>query len=347
MSLHDMPNLIYGNFSAIEKLPGEILRDILIFSHEWNLVRASKAIEEKTVGESVYQIFLFQAFWAYPGGWIKQPPPHILPYWYQPLSAKEQRRLQVSIIHTTWFNADRLSSMMPVFYNATLQVALGHTVNIPSERKTLAVSDIDALTDDETYLNLNLHRVPKVLMYDIPRPILFKPWDKDKLKLLITIYRNLYYSTLVREVTRPLLPPRIYFEAMHEALMEQKLRAFIYILLTFKITETRHRYISPEPVLPASLFRVALNQNLSDGRYLTVLLLISPRSLPDDTLFYSWALRRGAHDAAGLRVLQTMRSNQKQCLSILLQRSVKLLLRRFMSWRDDVRYQDLVQQFLT
>jgi hypothetical protein len=59
---HEQLTSKFENAAPIERLPGEILEEVLIYSVEWNLVRASDIIDRKATGPWVYHIFLFHAF---------------------------------------------------------------------------------------------------------------------------------------------------------------------------------------------------------------------------------------------------------------------------------------------
>jgi hypothetical protein len=335
MSLEQLA-LKFERAAPIERLPGEILEKVLIYSLEWNLVRASDIIDRKATGPWVYQIFVFHAFWAYPRDWLKPSRPPGLPYWYQPLSARAQQRLQISIKHTAWFTIEILINMIPVFHRATYCFAAGETIRVPFPNERAALAESPGPADDDVDDSMNFYRTPRVLVYDIPMAALFKPWNKAKLDLLVLLHRNLYHGSMTRGRRRPLLQRRVYLNAIRSALTDDEYWAVFYILLMLK-TRDRCWSFATEPVLPGSLFRSALQRSPADGRYLLLLISVCPRSLPLDTCFYDWAAVRGLNDRARAKVLRTLDENSRRRLGNLALRTPKLLISAIRDWRD-VRY---------
>jgi hypothetical protein len=324
--------------APIERLPGEILSEILIYSLEWNLVRASDIIDRKAPGPLVYHIFVFHAFWAYPQDWLRPERQPTLPYWYQPLSAREQQRLQISIQRTEWFTVERLIGMIPIFQHATHCFAASKTIIVPFPTQRLdLVEPLPAVGDD---VDDTLHRTAKILVYDIPKAALFGPWDDDKLGLLVFLHRNLYYAAMIPGFRRPMLPRNLYLRAIRSALAEDQYWAFFYILLMLKTSDVC-RSVGTEPVLPGSLFRSALQQS-HDGKYLFLLLQVCPRSLPVDACFYNWAVAQKADDRVRAKVLETLEENSNRRLGILALQVGKLVISTIRGWNDARHYQKIV-----
>lgn len=130
---------------TIECLPCEILEHIFLEAQEVNLARASRTIAAAVSQESIYDVFMINAFWNdpqdcirrrhfdrectyinlrfsktdYHESWLFQRK--LRPGRYQPLRIEDQKELQRSVIACQWFNIHRFQRILPTLLALTLE----------------------------------------------------------------------------------------------------------------------------------------------------------------------------------------------------------------------------------
>lgn len=130
---------------TIECLPCEILEHIFLEAREVNLARASRTIAAAVSQESIYDVFMINAFWNdpqdcfrrrhfdreytymnlrfsktdYHDSWLFQRK--LRPGRYQPLRIEDQKSLQRSVISCQWFNVHRFQRIFPTLLALTLE----------------------------------------------------------------------------------------------------------------------------------------------------------------------------------------------------------------------------------
>jgi hypothetical protein len=259
--------------ATIERLPVEILEMIHIFALEPNLARASLAIARAVSRESIFNIFILQAFWSNPRyhffpvrrqNYVLQGCSFSCRYdWYRYLSFDEQRRLQSHVFRCRWFTGRRLQAMIPVIFGWA--------------------------------------RIPFVRILCLPAKLYASPWDNDKLQLLRTFHDILRKqarwnrSTFVAErdkLENPAFDRKLLLYSIEDAIMQHQRHALFYLLRLLEILDQCDQ--NHGPTLPGRLYRSAVIHNWEDRTFLWRLIQTSAASLPDEPVVLQWACAASA-----------------------------------------------------
>ena len=298
--------------APIEKLPAEVLEMIMIYSLEPSLPRASTAIARKVSREPIYNFFMFHAFWNDPVSYLRQkygwnvtqdPRCHCsLPAGYIRLSPKEQRRLQISIMHCRWFSPARMNDILPVLCNHTYCSVLRNPISTTPSQLTIGVAmlrDRRGCYFAASQMCKGLGQIPTIRIFAYPERIVRGPWHKDTIDVLTHFYIDTMRwkadvdITHYSEPLRPFIDRALFIRALETAIADGQEIPFVFLLkifTAFHAVRVGPLKLELQPLLPLRLFRLAVDHQAGRPKFLAMLAQCDPGSVPQGSILSRWML---------------------------------------------------------